>query len=130
MWVVWFLLRPLSLASDHILSLCPHTVGVFSSCSEQGLLSSGGAWTSHGDGFSRCRAQLYGMWASSCGSWAPEHRLSGYGAWAEVFCACGIFLDPGRIPCLLHWQVDSLPLNHHQSPLLYIFAYMFIALED
>ena len=56
--------------------------------------------------------------------------LSGYGAWAEVFCACGIFLDPGRIPCLLHWQVDSLPLNHHRSPLLYIFAYMFIALED
>ena len=57
MWVVWFLLRPLSLASEHNPSLCPHTVGVFSSCSEQGLLSSGGAWTSHGDGFSHCRAR-------------------------------------------------------------------------
>ena len=73
---------------------------------------------------------LYGMWASSCGSWAPEHRLSSYGAWAEVFFACGIFLNQGRIPCLLHWQVDSLPLSHQRSPLLYIFAYMSVALGD
>ena len=26
--------------------------------------------------------------------------------------ACVIFLDQGSNPCLLHWQVDSLPLNH------------------
>ena len=30
--------------------------------------------------------------------------------------ACGIFLDEGSNPCLLHWQVDSLPRSHQGSP--------------
>ena len=30
--------------------------------------------------------------------------------------ACGIFPDQGLNPCLLHWQVDSLPLGHQGSP--------------
>ena len=30
--------------------------------------------------------------------------------------ACGIFLDQGLNPCLLHWQADSLPLSHEGSP--------------
>ena len=30
--------------------------------------------------------------------------------------ACGILLDQGSNPCLLHWQVDSLPLSHQGSP--------------
>ena len=29
--------------------------------------------------------------------------------------AYGIFPDQGSNPCLLHWQVDSLPLSHHGS---------------
>ena len=33
------------------------------------------------------------------------HRLS-------HSAACGIFLDQGSNPCLLHWQADSLPLSH------------------
>ena len=33
---------------------------VFSSCSEQGLLSSWGAWVSHCGGFSSCRAWALG----------------------------------------------------------------------
>ena len=28
----------------------------------------------------------------------------------------GIFLDQRLNPCVLHWQVDSLPLNHWESP--------------
>ena len=32
--------------------------------------------------------------------------------------ACGIFLDQGSNLCLLHWQVDSLPLSHQGSPIL------------
>ena len=36
--------------------------------------------------------------------------------------ACGIFLDQGsNCPCFLHWQVDSLPLTHQGSSLLYSF---------
>ena len=30
--------------------------------------------------------------------------------------ACGIFPDQELKPCLLHWQVDSLPLSHQGSP--------------
>ena len=30
--------------------------------------------------------------------------------------ACGIFSDLGSNLCLLHWQVDSLPLSHQGSP--------------
>ena len=36
---------------------------------------------------------------------------------AEHSCpvACGIFPDQGSNPCLLHWQADSLPLDHQGS---------------
>ena len=30
--------------------------------------------------------------------------------------ACGIFPEQGSNPCLLDWQVDSLPLSHQGSP--------------
>ena len=30
--------------------------------------------------------------------------------------ACGIFPDQGLNPCLLPWQVGSLPLSHQGSP--------------
>ena len=47
-----------------------------------------------------------------------EHRLQGAQPSAVVVhrlsCSttCGIFLDQGSNPCLLHWQADSLPLSH------------------
>ena len=31
--------------------------------------------------------------------------------------ACGIFLDQESSLCPLHWQADSLPLNHQGKPL-------------
>ena len=30
--------------------------------------------------------------------------------------ACGIFPAQGSNPCLLHWQVNSLPLSHQEIP--------------
>ena len=30
--------------------------------------------------------------------------------------ACGILLDQGLNPCLLHWQADSSPVSHQGSP--------------
>ena len=67
----------------------------FSSCGERGLL------------FVAVRGLLIVV-ASRCGSRA-------LGAWASVVvarglscsAACGIFLDHGLNPCLLHWQADS-----------------------
>ena len=77
-------------------------------------------------GYSSYRAQ-----ASHCGGFL---LLSGaFGVWAAVVAAprlestvvevhslsypkaCGIFLDQGSNLCLLHWQVDSLPLSHQGS---------------
>ena len=63
--------------------------------------------------------KLYGTRASivaasgpqSTGSIVVVHGLS-------CFTACGIFLDQGSNPCLLHWQVDSLPLSHQESPIM------------
>ena len=60
---------------------------------EQGLLSSCGARASHRCGFSGCGAQALGHSGfSSCGSQA-----------------CGIFLDQGSNPCLLHWHAAEPP---------------------
>ena len=39
--------------------------------------------------------------------------------------ACGIFLDQGSNPCLLHWQADSQPLRHQGSPLIH-FEFTFV----
>ena len=55
-------------------------------------------------------------------SLAVEHRLEGTQASVAVAhrlsCSMsrGIFLDQGLNPCLLHWQIDSLPLSHQGSP--------------
>ena len=39
------------------------------------------------------------------------------GVFLELSKRCGIFSDRGWNLCLLHWQVDSLPLSHQGSPL-------------
>ena len=53
---------------------------------------------------------------SGTGSTVVAHGLS-------CSVACGIFLDQGLNPCLLHWQVDSLLLSHQESPaLVFIFV--------
>ena len=31
---------------------------------------------------------------------------------------CGVFPNRGSNPCLLHWQADSLPPSHQESPIL------------
>ena len=50
----------------------------------------------------------------STGSIVVAHGLS-------CSTACGIFLDHRSNLCLLHWQVDSLPLSHLGSPRLCVF---------
>ena len=109
-------------------------VKFFSSCGKWGLLSSCSEQTFHGSGFSYC-----GAWALGhagfvrCGTWAQYPWLLNSRAQAldemhGVSCsmACGIFLDQGSNPCLLHWQTNSLPLSHQETPeitFLYNFAY-------
>jgi len=50
----------------------------------------------------------------STGSVVAVHGLS-------CSAACGIFPDWGSNPCLLHWQVDYLPLSHQESPFIFSF---------
>ena len=88
------------------------------------LPSSCNAWPSHYSGFSCCRAwALECLGFSSCGTWAQQLQLLGSraqanscGTQASCSAASGITLHQGSNPCLLHWQVDSLPLNHQGSP--------------
>ena len=93
----------------------------FSSCSEQGLLSSRSAQVFHCGGFSYCWSQALGREGfSSCGSRAREYRLNSCGEWTLLLCstwdlpgpeiepmftalAGGFFTmePPGKPPCSL-----------------------------
>ena len=93
----------------------------FSSCSEQGLLSSRSAQVFHCGGFSYCWSQALGREGfSSCGSGAREYRLNSCGEWTLLLCstrdlpgpeiepvftalAGGFFTmePPGKPPCSL-----------------------------
>ena len=61
---------------------------------------------SHCSGISHCGAQALGMWASvvvahglsSCGSWAPERRLSSCGARAQLLHGMWDLAGPGLEP--------------------------------
>ena len=46
--------------------------------------------------------------------WRAQARFVAH----ELSCsaACAVFLDQGSNLCLLHWQADSLPLNHQGIP--------------
>ena len=65
---------------------------------------------------------------SNCGSWAQQLWLPGPRTQTPqlrhtglcLSTACGTFLDQGSNPCLLHWQVESLPLSHQGSPRFYM----------
>ena len=58
------------------------------------------------------------------------HRLQGVRASVAVAhrlscsVARGIFPDQGLNLCLLHWQVDSLPVSHQGSPSLLTFMHI------
>ena len=66
---------------------------------------------------------------SSCSMWAQAWLFSGSGAqaqqlWGTALIApwhCGILPDQGLNPCLLHWQVDSLPLSQQGSLIFYYY---------
>ena len=57
------------------------------------------------------------MYCGSPGSYVHGVLLERILEWiATPFLLQGIFPDQGLNPCLLHWQVDSLPLSHNGSP--------------
>ena len=72
--------------------------GLFSSCRDRELLL---AWSLG------CFLQWL-LLSLSTDSVVGAHRLS-------CSAARGVFPDQGSNPCLLHWQADSLPLDHQGS---------------
>ena len=63
---------------------------VFSSCGEQGLLASCGAWTSHCSRASVAAHRALGAWASACEAGASVVVLGGFSSWgARGFSRCG-----------------------------------------
>ena len=62
-----------------------------------------------------------GAWGSHCGGLVAAPRLQSPGSIVVAHglsCStvCGIFPDQRLKSCLLHWQMDSLPLSHQGSP--------------
>ena len=105
-------------------------VQVFSSCREQGLLSSCGVRASDWGGFSRCRAQALGAWASvavvhglsSCCSQALEHRLRSCSAWAWLLHGMWVLPGPGIEPMSPALAVRFFTTEPPGKPLQLIFA--------
>ena len=52
----------------------------------------------------------------SCSSRALECGLSSVAHGFSYSAVCRIFLDQGSNPCPLHWQAESYPLHHQESP--------------
>ena len=69
--------------------------GLFSSCSEQGLLSHCDVWASHCSGNSCGASALVYVGFSSCGSQALERRLSSCGTWAWLLLGMWDLPEPG-----------------------------------
>ena len=94
--------------------------GLFFSCSEQashcGRFSCCGAWALGPTGFSNCSSWALERWLNSCGAVTKQQQNG-----LSCSVACGIFLDQSSNPCLLPWQVDSLPLRHWANPHFFFF---------
>ena len=80
-------------------------------------------WASHCGGFSCCRAQALGQmdFSSSGNSVIVLLGLQSTDSMVVVqglHCSAegGILPGQGLNLCLLHWQADSLPLSHQESP--------------
>ena len=81
----------------------------------RGLLFRCSAWASRRGGVSHCSL----VWTPGCVVSVDPPLYTGSVAVAlglSHSAACGIFPDRGLNPCLLHWQVDSLPLSPQGGP--------------
>ena len=98
-----------------------------SHCGEWWLLSSCGAQASHCSGSACCGAPaLRCTGCRSCDSPAPEHRPMVVAHGLSCSTACGIFPDQDLNLCLLHRQVNSLPLSHQGSLICLFLTSLFL----
>ena len=79
---------------------------------------------SHCEGFSCCGAWALGTGVSvvAVGGLSMDHGLS-------CSAVCGIFLDRGLNWCLLHYKVDSQPVDHQESPDSSSFLFFFLGVQ-
>ena len=97
---------------------------LFSSYGEPGLLSSCGVrgfslwWLLLLPSTGSRVCGLQQLWHLGSVGWLIGSREQGQQLWCTglVAVTCGIYPDQESNQCLLHWQVDSLPVNHQGSP--------------
>ena len=100
--------------------------GLFSSCSAQVSDCSGFSVAAH-------RLWMHGLqqlWHLASAVVVPRPQSTGSIVVAHRFScsvASGIFLDQGSNPCLLHWQVDSLPPG---KPPVTFYNWKFVPLDS
>ena len=102
--------------------------GFFSSCREQGLLSSCGLRAFHCRNFSCCGAWALGLTGFlSCSTWTQQLLLMGARAQIQQLWHTGLVVPwhvessqnrEGNL-CLLLWQADSFPIEPQGKPLLF-----------
>ena len=83
--------------------------GMWVQASDCGSFSNCGAWALGTRAAVVAAGGLRSFSFQSTGSMVAVHGLS-------YSTACGIFLNQGSNLGLLHWQADSLPLSHQESP--------------
>ena len=76
---------------------------------------------SHCGGFCCCGAQALGC--TGFNSVVPGLQKTSCGTQVQLVHGVQDCLDQGSNSCLLHWQVDSLPLHHQESPRSEIFKH-------
>ena len=109
---------------------------LFSSYGEPGLLSSCGVrgfslrWLLLLPSTGSRVCGLQQLWHLGSVGWLIGSREQGQQLWCTglVAVTCGIFPDQESNQCLLHWQVDSLPVNHQGSPSGQFFFFFFFLL--
>ena len=75
--------------------------------------------------------RLWGVWASVVaphGLWSTDSAVVAHGLGCSV--ACGIVPHQRSNSCLLHWQAQSLPLSHRESPIILDFNFNFILMKS
>ena len=72
--------------------------------------------------------RLMGSVVAARGLWSTDSAVVAHGLGCTV--ACGIVPRQRSNPRLLHWQVQSSPLSHRESPITIDFNFNFILMKS
>jgi len=109
LFIYLFILKWSALKNLFIFWLC----WVFNFCMDFSLVA-------EDEGYSLLWCLGFSLWRIRWSLGSRWVQFQSRGTQAGCSPACGIFPYPESNPCLLHWQAESLPLSHQESPQLSI----------